>query len=226
MKAIGNIYLTWRKGKGKSRIPVGVIKRNVTEGIRFQYIEEGLKKAKDEGFTYFTDFPNTNKEKIYSENVLDILGKRLTNPERTDIQKYYDFWEIKPEYKNDKFYLLAHTQGLLATDNFEFLADYSPKEGLSFISEICGLSINKLPSDSIEVGDELNWKLNKKNQYDSNAVEVFKNDTFLGHVKLIHCNVFHKSGGENLKIKVKSIEKNGHLNRVFINIFSAERKMI
>jgi hypothetical protein len=216
MKALGNIYLTWRKSKGQSRITVGVIKRNVTDGVRFQYIQDGIRKAKTEGFTCFTDFPDTDK--IYTENVLDILGKRLTNPDREDIQKYYDFWEIKPEYKQDKFYLLAHTQGLLATDNFEFLADYSPIEGLSFISEICGLSHTNPSPNMVEEGEELTWKLNKLNQFDSKAVGVYKGNFYLGNVKLIHCNVFHKSGGESLKIKVKSIEKNGHLNRVFINI--------
>jgi len=218
MKAIGNIYLTWRKGKGNSRTAVGVIRRNVTDGVRFQYIEAGVQKARLEGFNGFADFPDTNKDRIYSENVLEILGKRLTNSDRPDIQKYFDFWEINPEYKNDKYYLLAHTQGLLATDNFEFLADYSPIDGLSFISEICGLSHTNPPHDIISEGEELKWKYNRANSYDNKAIEVYKGDTYLGNVKLVHCNVFHKPGGDKLKIRVKSIEKNGHINRVFINI--------
>lgn len=218
MKAIGNIYLTWRKGKGHSRIPVGVIKRNVTDGVRFQYLEDGIKKAHKDGFINYTDFPDTNKDRIYFENVLEIFGKRLTKSEREDIQKYYDFWEIKQEFKDDKYYLLAHTQGLLAIDNFEFLADYSPVEGLSFISEICGLSHTNPPLDIIKEEEELMWKLNKLNPFDNKSVEVYQGDFRLGNVKLIHCNVFHKPGGDNLKIRVKSIEKNGQLNRVFIKI--------
>jgi len=241
MKAIGNIYLTWRKGKGHSRIIVGVIKRNKTNGVRFKYINDegndnddlnnsglnikktkqkysqiGVSKALKEGFTYYTDFPDLTKE--YSENVLEILGKRLTNSDRADIQKYYDFWEVNPSFKDDKYYLLAHTQGLLATDNYEFLADYHPLKGLSFISEICGLSYNNIASDFIEIGEELRWELDTKNSFDSNAVRVFKGKTYLGNVKLVHCNVFHKTGGDKLKIRVKSLEKNGHLNRVFIKI--------
>lgn len=216
MKAIGNIYLTWRKGKGNSRTAVGVIKRNATDGIRFQYIDKGIMKARNEGFSVFADFPDTSR--IYKENVLEIIAKRLTNSERSDIQKYYDFWEIKPEFVNDKYYLLAQTQGMLATDNFEFLADYSPIEGLSFISEICGLSHTKPMADAISEGEELSWRFNKKNPYDNKAVEVYKGDFRLGNVKLIHCNVFHKPGGDKLKIKVKSIERNGHINRVFINV--------
>lgn len=216
MKAIGKIYLTWRKGKGSSRIVVGVIKRNSTEGICFRYINEGVEKAKKEGFNGYTDFPDLTKN--YKENVIEIFGQRLTKSERADIQKYYEFWNIDPMYKEDKYYLLAHTQGLLATDNFEFLADYYPIKGLSFTSEICGLSHNKLPSDIININDELTWKYDKENKYDLKAVNVYKEERYLGKVKLIHCNVFHRHGGENLKIRVKNIERNGHLNRAFIQI--------
>ena len=216
MKEIGNIYLTWRKGIGYSRIPIGVVRRNVTYGVRFQYVEPEVKKAQKDGFTYYPDFPDISKE--YTENVLDIIGKRLVNPERSDIQKYYDFWEINPAYKDDKYYLLAHTQGMLATDNFEFLADYNPIKGLSFISEICGLSHTKIEANFIQVDEELAWKFDKNNEFDSKAIQIFKEDRYLGNVKLIHCGVFHKNGGADLKIKVKSIEQNGSLSRVFIQI--------
>jgi hypothetical protein len=216
VKAIGNIYLTWRKGKGSSRKRVGVIKRNSNTGITFSYIEKGVLEAEKEGFTPYVDFPDMSK--IYSENVLDIFGQRLIKTERPDSQKYLDFWAIDPKYKDNKFYLLAHTQGLLATDNFEFLADYNPIKGLSFISEICGLSHTNPPVDIITDGDLLNWRYDKTNSFDEKAIKVFKNQIYLGNVKLIHCNVFHKPGGDKLKINVKSIEKNGHLNRVFIKI--------
>jgi hypothetical protein len=216
VKAIGNIYLTWRKGKGSSRKRVGVIKRNSNTGVTFSYIEKGVLEAEKEGFTPYVDFPDISK--IYVENVLDIFGQRLIKTERPDSQKYLDFWAIDSKYKDNKFYLLAHTQGLLATDNFEFLADYNPIKGLSFISEICGLSHTNPPLDIISEGEELKWKYNKSNSYDNKAIEVYKGDTYLGNVKLIHCKVFHKSGGNKLKITVKSIEKNGHINRVFIKI--------
>lgn len=216
MKAIGTIYLTWRKGKGSSRKRVGVIKKNVSKGVTFSYLPEGVMEAEKEGFTPYVDFPDLTK--VYSENVLEIFGQRLIKTERPDVQKYLDYWAIDAKYKDDKFYLLAHTQGILSTDNFEFLAEFNPIKGLSFISEICGLSYTKIPPDLIKIGEELHWELDKKNQYDANAVRVYKGETYLGNVKLIHCNVFHKTGKQKLKIKVKSIEKNGQLNRAFINV--------
>lgn len=217
MKAIGHIYLTWRKGKGASRIAVGVIERDTTGAITFRYLSDGVQKAEKEGFTPYTDFPDRNK--TYTENVIDIFGQRLNRPERSDIQNYYDFWEVEPEYQLDKFYLLAHTQGMLSTDNFEFLADYFPVKDLRFISEICGLSTNRHPADLIQEGEELEWTLDPDNEYDKKAVRVHKKGEKLGYIKSIHCDVFSKPGGEKLKIKVKSIDKNGHLNRVFVTVY-------
>lgn len=216
MKAIGTIYLTWRKGKGSSRKRVGVIKKNVSNGVSFSYLPDGVRDAQKEGFTPYVDFPDITKK--YSDNVLEIFGQRLIKTERPDVQKYLDYWAIDAKYKDDKFYLLAHTQGILSTDNFEFLAEFNPIKGLSFISEICGLSYTKISPDLLKIGEELRWELDKKNKYDANAVRVYKGDTYLGNVKLVHCNVFHKNGGNKLRIRVKSIEKNGQLNRTFINI--------
>ena len=42
MKAIGNIHLIWRSGKGSRRISVGTIKNSASEGIRFQYNQKGV----------------------------------------------------------------------------------------------------------------------------------------------------------------------------------------
>lgn len=120
------------------------------------------------------DFPDIAK--TYTENVLDIFGQRLIKTERPDLQKYLDFWSIDPKYKDNKYYLLAHTQGLLANDNFEFIADYNPVKGLSFISEICGLSHTNPPIDLISEGDELKWKFNKLNPFDNKSVEAYKGD--------------------------------------------------
>jgi hypothetical protein len=217
---IGNIFLSWREGPGHSRIVVGVIKRNETEGVRFSYDKRGVESATKKGFVCYTDFPDLDK--VYTENVVDIFGQRLNKSEREDIQNYYDFWEIAPECKNDKYYLLAHTQGILATDNFEFLADYSPVKNLKFISEICSLSILKLPPNTVVEGDTLRWALERNNDYDQFAVQVFKGDTYLGRIKRVHSKVFYKHGGERLKVRVKSVVSNGTLNRVFIKVYNPE----
>lgn len=121
--------------------------------------------------------------------MLDVFGQRLIKTERSDIQKYLDFWNISKEYQNDEFYLLAYTQGMLSTDNFEFLADFHPKKDLRFVSEIFGYSFFKLIPGQLSV------------------------------VKLVHSRVFHKSLKQPLTVRVKSIDQNGKVNRVFIDVY-------
>ncbi len=214
-KGIAHIYLAWRKGAGFPRIIIGVMKRSAL-GVTFSYIKEGVEEARREGFISYTDFPDENK--VYTEGVLDIFGLRLNKSEREDIQRYYDYWEIDPLMKDDKYYLLAHTQGLLPTDNFEFLADYNPVKDLSFTTELCGLTKLQLHRDALNEGDVLTWVKDPNNPYDKFAVKVFKGDNFVGYVKKVHSRIFYKKSRGELKITVKSLNRNGHLNRAFIKV--------
>lgn len=214
-KDIAHIKLAWRKGAGYPRIIIGIIKRNAF-GVSFSYIPEGLQEAKQYGLVTYTDFPDETV--VYTEGVLDIFGLRLNKSERGDIQKYYDYWEINPDYKDDKYYLLAHTQGMLPTDNFEFLADFNPVKGLAFMTELCGLTSLQLPKDTLEEGDELTWVKDPENPHDRYAVRVYKGDLFVGYIKKVHSHVFYKKCRSVLKITVKSINRNGHLNRAFLKV--------
>ena len=216
MKLFGTIYLAWRKGKGSRRKIVGVIKKNTTNGVRFHYIIKGVEEAQLEGFTPYIDFQDIHK--TYTENVLEVFGQRLIKTERSDIQKYLDFWDIDPKYKDDKYYLLAYTQGLQSNDNFEFLADFHPVKDLRFVSEICGLTHNKIEPGFLSVGDKLSWELEKDNSKDPFAVKVLKGSKVLGYVKMIHSKVFHTKAKSGLKIRVKSVDQNGVVNRIFIEI--------
>lgn len=213
MKAIGNIHLIWRPGKGSSRISVGTIKKSATEGIRFEYNQVGVDKAKKLGFVCYEGFPDT--EKIYGENVIEIFGQRLMRSERPDLKDFYDFWNIDLNMKADKFYMLAFTQGLLPTDNFEFLADFNPINDFSFVTEITNLSEAQISSDKVAIGDVLRYELEANNPFDKKAVKVYKEELYLGHIKLIHSKVFHKASKE-LNIVVQGIEKNGFLKRIFV----------
>ena len=215
MKAIGNIHLIWRKGKGSRRFSVGIIKRNATEGIRFHYNQEEVAEAKKQGFTAYEGFPNLEKE--YVENVIDIFGQRIIKTERNDIGKFLEFWMIDPKYIDDKYYMLAYTQGLLPTDNYEFLADFNPVQGLSFVTEITGLSKMQIDSKCLKSDSSLRYELESDNPYDNYAVKVFTGELYLGHIKKIHCRVFHMAK-KSLNISLHNIEKNGVLRRVFIKV--------
>lgn len=219
MHEFDKIYLSWRQGQGGRRHIVGVLEKKDTNSFVFSYFPDAVEKAMEFGFSPYTEFPDFNHQ--YNGNTLEIFAQRLTKADRPDIQSFYDFWEIEPQYRSDKFYLLGHTQGLLPTDNFEFLADYNPIEGLHFLTELAALTNLQLPSDTLTTGDELRFEIEKDNEFDPEAVKVFKGDTLVGYIKKIHCRVFHKPGAEKLKLTVKAIDKNGFIKRVFVKV---ERK--
>ncbi len=215
-KEFSNIYLSWRQGTGHRRHIVGVIKRNATKGIRFYYFKESAEKAKKQGFIPYTEFPELSK--VYSENVLEIFSNRLINLDRPDIQEFYSFWEISDKYKEDKCHLLAHTQGLLPTDNFELLADYYPLKSIKFITDLAGVSHQQLKPSVISVGDKLRYIKEQNNPIDQYAIKVFKGDIELGYIKKIHANIFHKRYSEGLSLTVKAIEKNGVIKKIFVKV--------
>lgn len=216
MKEFDKIYLSWRKGQGSSRHIVGVLKQTQDGQFTFSYDASAVEKAKEDGFTHYTEFADITQS--YNGNVLEIFAQRLIKSERPDIQTFYDFWEIEQRFKDDKFYLLGHTQGLQPTDNFEFLADYNIVDGLHFLTELAGLSAYKLPAGTLKDGDPLRFELDNNNEHDPEAVTVFKDDLEVGHIKRIHCKVFRKPGAEKLKLSVKSVDKNGVIKKAFIKI--------
>jgi hypothetical protein len=216
MKEFDKIYLSWRPGQSQRRLIVGVIEELSSGKYVFQYLQDKVTEAKKHGFSPYTEFPDV--EKSYNGNVVDVFAQRLTKAERSDVQKFYDFWEVDPKFKDDKFYLLGQTQGLTPTDNFEFLAERNPVEGLHFLTEVAGLSHYQLPRDTVRPGDELRYAFDKSNEHDTEAVKVFKGDREIGYIKKIHCRVFSKPGAENLKLAVKAVEQNGIIKRVFVKV--------
>lgn len=208
-----HLYLAWRKGRGHRRIIIGEIDLSANQ---FKYILEGVKEAQKMGMGVYTEFPDVHQ--TYN-NALSIFSSRLNKSTRTDIDRYYDYWEIPEDKRNDTAFLLARTGGMLPTDNFEMVADYNPQPDLQFVSEICSLSHRQLPPDMLSIGEELNYELEPGNEKDACAVKVYKSDkTELGYIKRIHSAVFHKDTKKNYRITVKSLERNGHLNRCFILI--------
>lgn len=216
MKEFDKLYLSWRKGQGSRRHIVGVLEHTTDGRFAFTYDNVAAEKAAEEGFAPYTEFPDIMQS--YNGNVLEIFGQRIIRSERPDIQSFYDFWEIESSFKEDKFYLLGHTQGLLPTDNFEFLADYKLVPGLHFLTELAGLSKYELPAGSVKIGDILRFEIEKNNEHDSEAVKIFNSDLEIGYIKKIHCKLFHKPGAQNLKLSVKAVDKNGIIKKIFIKV--------
>lgn len=216
MEEFKEIFLSWRPGSGKERRIVGVLRREADGKHIFSYLRDGVEQAKKEGFSSYTEFPDTTQS--YNGTVLEVFAQRLMRPERTDIQTFYDFWEIEPQFASDKFYLLAHTQGMVPTDNFEFLADYLPAKGLHFLTDLANVPDHNLPAGTLSKGDELTYLLEAQNSHDEHAVRVFKGTTEIGYIKKIHCRIFHKVPHGALKLTVKALDQNGVIKKVFVKV--------
>lgn len=210
---VREIFLSWRKGKGGRRNLVGVLKRTATNGITFKYLQEGCEEAKKEGFKEYPGFP-LSYNTIYTENNLDVFSLRLVPFERTDNRQLLNFWEAKDVI--DKFDLLALTQGLLPTDNFEFLARYHPKKDFRFVTDIAGLSHLELQKGVVSIGDELQYEiLRHEKAFMDFAVKVYKHDTHIGYIKNVHNCIFLEAKNK-LNLRVKAIEQNGSIRNIFL----------
>lgn len=211
------IYLSWRHGSGGRRFLVGVFSRENSSGdaIEFNYQQEEVLKAQEKGFCNYPEFPEIGK--VYKTNIKTALTLRLMPKSRADRKSYLSFWNANNE-EFDWFDELGFTQGKLATDTFEFLAEFPKKfngKGIGFVSDVASLSHNKLAPDCVLIGDQLRFEMDSHNEFDQNAVKLFKNDLSLGYVKKGHNLFFKKIKNEEVNIVVKNIEINGNLNKIY-----------
>ncbi|PTM03596.1 MAG: hypothetical protein DA405_09910 [Bacteroidetes bacterium] len=214
-KLFGNLHLVWRKGRGHRRISVGLVKSNATDGLVFQYLPDGVAMAKLEGFQGYPGL--TLDKEIQTSNILDVFSQRLLKPERQDVKSYYQFWQVDSDYRANPLRLLAYTQGLLPTDNFEFLADFNPIRGQQFITELAGLSHSQVKLSEVQLGDELHFKKEPDNSRDKYAVAIYGSRK-LGYVKIVHSRIFYKNPKSRPKISIHHIEGKNQVTKLFLKI--------
>lgn len=214
---LNKIYISWRKGKGQNRYLVGLLERQ-TNGFTFLYDKDEVTKAKNEGFRNYPDFPIVNFEHKYTGDLERVFSLRLMPEGRPDREQYLSFWDANnPKY--DWFDELGFTQGRLATDNFEFLAEFPYNNNdLRFVTDIAALTHNPLPLGKVKVGDKLRFELDINHLQDSNAVKVYKDSEFIGYIKRGHTFFFKDANRNRLLLNVKSIENNGVVNQLYISV--------
>lgn len=217
MIKVREIYLSWRKAGGDRRKIVGQLKRT-SSGITFQYSRVGVEASTSEGFKEYPGFP-LDYDKVYKEDNLDVFSLRLQPFERKDNDALLSFWEAKGI--TDKFDLLALTQGLLPTDNFECLGNFRPVRGFKFVSDLAGLSHLSLNPEIVKPGDILSYELERNpRSADGRAVKIYHKNEHLGYIKIIHDNIFKNLKGNHLKVSVKEIEQDQQVRNIFVLIDS------
>jgi hypothetical protein len=208
------IFIAWKESEGSRRFIIAKIKRNKSEGITFEYCDEGFEGAQKRGLEFFFGFKNAPE--LSPNQVEQLLVQRVISKERPDRKEFLSFWEAAEV--NDTFDILALTQGKSPTDNFEFLAVYYPKRGLHFVTDLAGISHLDLPRGCVQKDDILSFKKEPDNEYDSHAIALFKGSMKVGYVKKIHNQVFLQEGTPTPELKVKGVDQNGRIKQIFVSV--------
>ena len=68
-----------------------------------------------------------------------------------------------------------------------------------------------------EILCKFHW--NSDNEKESLSVKVLNQGEEIRYIKKVHYKVFHKPGGERLKLSVKALDENGIIKRVFLKVY-------
>lgn len=215
-RLFGDIKLVWRKGSGHDRVVVGTLKKSQSGQIAFKYEREGVALASKSGFTSYPGIPLTYD--LATDGIQEIFAQRLFKPERKDVNSFYSFWNIPEQGKSDMLHTLAFTQGLIPTDNFEFLADFNPISGLEFVSEVAGLSKFNVPKSNLKESIQLKAVKEPWNTNDPKAVALYNGEAKIGYVKRVHSNVFYKNPKFTPKVYSHHVEGREQVSKLFILI--------
>lgn len=205
-----------------TRYVVGEILNN-NGAVTLNYFDnEDINQAIERGFTGLTAFP-ISQGKSHSNNVIDILSKRLPPSSRSDYKEFLHSFRISPEsVKNTpELSLLAYTRGKLAGDGFSFYPTFEDVESpFEFSLEIAGFRHNGLKhfDNPIDLKDKDVELVPDTNKYDKNAVSIICDEKILGFVpKGLQTSVRYLLEKYHLKANIERI--NGTVERPNILAF-------
>jgi hypothetical protein len=179
-------------------------------------LRKNLSQAYSSGFN---GYAGLSLFKTRHADVLSLFSKRLIDTNRSDAHFLLDFWEVDPEYRNNKLYILAVTQGITYSDNFEFIAVYEYEPGLNFITDIAGIRYTGFDLSKLSVGDELCYEREKGNPHDKYAVRTLFGGEEIGYIKKGHNEVFQKDSDGKIRLKVKDVRSADENSQLFVRVF-------
>ncbi len=177
------LYLIWKDPQSRRNFTIGKLGHG--EKYTFEYCKDfGI--AENYGWTKFEVFP---EEKVYESEILfPVFASRLPDRKRRDIDKILEKYGLS---EFDEFELLRKSEARLPIDTYSFIDPIFPEDetvereffvmGIRHHAPCAGEDCTLLPN--VSNGDELIFRREPENKYDSNAICILtKNNELLGYV--------------------------------------------
>jgi hypothetical protein len=224
---VTKLYVAWRDPINRSWYPVGRLTVDPTGTYTFVY----TKGAINHGLT-FLNMPS--KWAYRSNQLFPLFSNRIISPERPEYKRYLDWLDMNVTEKYDPIEMLALTEGIKATDNFEFFQCPSKTEDGKYKVNFLVHGLRHIPKTTVErlnrlqTGQMLYLMLDIQNPYDSNAIALRTSDPTMlaGYCprylspdvrKLITLN-----GQKNIRVEVKKLNIDAPLNlRLFCQVIAS-----
>ncbi|ARU61718.1 hypothetical protein CBW65_12305 [Tumebacillus avium] len=168
------LILMWSNPETKENCTIGVLTRN-DHGYSFRYIQNEVKRAFSFGFTLLSGFPLL--EKMYFSNKLfPVFERRIPSKGRRDYKEVIQTFSLSLFDDLDWEYLRV-TKGELATDRFYFIEPIRLEDRYFKID--FKIAAWKFVDEQVRLhpGQELNFVLEPGNLYDTQAIQVFTNES-------------------------------------------------
>lgn len=219
------LLLSWQalKSKDRSRFVVGELVREGKK-VTLRYFTESpdFEHARLDGFTGYPAFQIKDGVDSFDNQVLEAFTRRLPPRSRGDFYRYLELRGLNPDQEISDFALLGYAGARLPDDGFEVVHPFDNVNGpFEVIVEIAGFRHeSKVDPEDLKTGDEVSFKLEPNNQFDSKAIRIEQNGKKLGYVDRGRLDLFHRHLRSGHSISGEITRKNGSPERPLIYIYT------
>ncbi|MFA5480577.1 MAG: HIRAN domain-containing protein [Candidatus Muiribacteriota bacterium] len=213
------LWVYWKNSK-RQRHKIGELTYDKENSLyTFEYSlnsdKLNVKKALEEGFILFTEFPKLN-EKYESKTIFKTFKSRLPDFSRMDFSEIIAKHGVQ-EDENIEFELLKKTGGRLIIDSIDLIQPILKLENKPIIRkfplagveyyDVCELDKNnKCLIKYIDFSKDTEFKLKSEpgNNFDSNAVEVYVENNKIGYIPRFYSKIVTEAiNSDNFTVKLK-----------------------
>lgn len=185
-------------GSGK-RYVIGELKLDQSNNVLLRYFKmsKDFQEALKHEFKGFSIFDT--KEENHTQNVMEMLNRRIPSRQRTDFPDFLKYYRIAPEIGSQMtdFALLGYTGAKLPGDGFSFVHTFENALAPCEIAiEVAGARHYSKKFENLNelVDTPVVFTAEPDNQEDLNAITITLKDTCkkVGYINRAQTEIFHK----------------------------------